>query len=61
MDDQIWIDLGFLTQLAKNWASLLVGMKTDDFATDADAFKTRVDETCERLVTLLKQADDGDR
>lgn len=59
MDDQIWVDLGFLTQLARNWADLLAGMKTEDFATDAEAFRTRVHETCDRLVTQLKQAGDA--
>jgi hypothetical protein len=58
MDDQIWIDLGFITQLARNWADVLVGMKTDDFATDAVSFRTRVNETCDRLTTLLKEASD---
>ncbi len=61
MDSQVWVDLGFVTQLAKNWADVLVGMQAEDFATDADAFRTRVHETCDRLETALKRADDGDR
>lgn len=59
MDDQIWVDLGFVTQLARNWADLLVGMKAEGFATDAEAFRTRVHETCDRLAAQLKQADDA--